>query len=105
LSFTCRAADGPVAGNDPKPTSASRRGTKGIVKLKATTARVRRDTAEAPFQRPGAVNSSISNACLAGEPRFIVAKDADERDPDLRTTGNKGNVGLNPVNFRRKQRL
>jgi hypothetical protein len=32
---------------------------RGIVKLQATTAGVRRDTAEASFQRPGGVNSSV----------------------------------------------
>ena len=74
------------------------------MKLQAITVGVRRDTAEAPFQRPGAVNSSVSNACRAGEPRFIVAKDAGERDPDLRTTGNKGEVGLNSGNFSKKSK-
>ena len=56
LSFKLSRA---MAHRDPEADLPVSTRYRGIVKLQATTAGVRRDTAEAPFQHPGAVNSSV----------------------------------------------
>ena len=56
LSFKLSGA---MAHRDPEADLPVSTRYRGIVKLQATTAGVCRDTAEAPFQHPGAVNSSV----------------------------------------------